>query len=323
MLKQIDKIIIKLVYAIVAITVLPVFAGLSCSVTTAAGCADTIVLRMSSSTNAHAELPWQSTSGYSNNVICCSGISGTSCTSGFSATVLKLSSSTNAHVEINTNTNYATSSCISSASGFASIGYQDNNCTGYDTTLASMSGDTNASMETSTVYTKKICGTVAPPSLTFTISTSSVFLGEASPAYPRFASSTNTKGSDIEVQAHTFVVLTTAANGYAITVRGTTLTSGTSTITAIGGVNTTPATGTAQFGIRVTSTGGIGTVTAPYAASGFAYAATATTSSQVASASTGDNATTTFSVRYLTNISPITNAATYNANIVYIATANF
>lgn len=323
MLKQIDKIITTVAFIVIVTTITPAFAILSCSVTTAVGCTDTIVLRMSSSTNAHAELPWQSTSGYSNNVICCSGLTSTSCTAGFTATVLKLSSSTNAHVEINTNTNYATSSCISSASGLATIGYQDNNCTGYDTTLASMSGDTNASMGTSTVYTKKICGTVAPASLTFTISTSSVFLGDASPVYPRFASSTNTKGSDVEVQAHTFQVLTTAANGYAVTVRGATLTAGTSTIAAIGAVNTAPATGTPQFGIRLTSSGGTGAVASPYAASGFAYAATATTSSQVASAVTGDNATTTFSVRYLTNISPITGAATYNANIVYIATANF
>ncbi len=323
MLKQIDKIILCALIIVTVTTVTPAFAVLSCSVTTAAGCTDTIVLRMSSSTNAHAELPWQSTSGYSNNVICCSGVSGTSCTSGFNATVLKLSSSTNAHVEINTNTNYATSSCLSSSSGLVTIGYQDNNCTGYDTTLASMSGDTNASMGTSTAYTKRICGTVQPASLTFTISTSSVFLGEASPAYPRYGSSTNQLGSDVEVVAHTFLVLTTAANGYTVTARGATLTAGTSTISAIGAVNTAPATGTPQFGIRLTSSGGLGTVTPPYSASGFAYAATATTSSQVASASTGDNATTTFSVRYLTNIAPTTNAATYHANIVYIATANF
>ena len=61
----------------------------------------------------------------------------------------------------------------------------------------------------------------------------------------------------------------------------------------------------------------------PYAASGFAYGATATTSSQLASASTGDNATTTYSVRYVANISPITPANAYTSNIVYIATANF
>ena len=323
MLKQIDKIFLKIVVIVVFITVTPAFAVLSCSVTTAAGCTDTIVLRMSSSTNAHAELPWQSTSGYSNNVICCNGINSISCTAGFAATVLKLSSSTNAHVEINTNTNYSTSSCISSVSGLATIGYQDNNCSGFDTTLASISGDTNASMGTSTVYTKKVCGTVAPPSLTFMISTSSVFLGQASPAYPRFASSTNQNGSDFEVQAHTFLVLTTASNGYVVTVRGATLTAGTSTISAIGATNTAPATGTSQFGVRMTASGGVGSVTSPYAASGFAYAATATTSSQVASASTGDNATTTFSVRYVANIAPTTPADSYTANIVFVATANF
>jgi TPP-dependent pyruvate/acetoin dehydrogenase alpha subunit len=64
-------------------------------------------------------------------------------------------------------------------------------------------------------------------------------------------------------------------------------------------------------------------VTAPYNGSGFAYAATATTSSQVASASIGDSATTTYSVRYMVNIAPSTIPATYTANIIYTATANF
>jgi hypothetical protein len=75
--------------------------------------------------------------------------------------------------------------------------------------------------------------------------------------------------------------------------------------------------------IGITASGGIGTVTAPYAASGFAYAATATTTSQVASATTGDSATTTYSVRYMNNISATTEAGTYQANIVYVVTANF
>lgn len=323
MLKQIDKQIIITLMLVSLFGNSSVFAALSCSVTTASSCTDTIVLRMSSSTNAHAELPWQSTSQYDDNVVCCSGVTGTSCTQGFFATVLKLSSSTNAHVEISTNNNYATSSCISSTSGVPSIGYQDTNCTGFDTTLASISGDTNASIGSASSYTKKVCGTVQPASITFTISTSSVFLGEASPAYARYASSTNMQGSDVEVQAHTFLVSTSALNGYVVTVRGNTLSSGTSSIEAIGNTNTASTVGTSQFGIRLTASGGVGVVNSPYDASGFAYAATATSSSLVASASVGDNATTTYSVRYVTNISPTVQAGSYNANIIYVATANF
>ena len=72
------------------------FAGtLSCTVTTAAACTggtNVVVLRMSGSDNAHAELPGQSNAAYASNVVCCSGVTnlGTSC-SGTYATALKLS----------------------------------------------------------------------------------------------------------------------------------------------------------------------------------------------------------------------------------------
>lgn len=162
-----------------------------------------------------------------------------------------------------------------------------------------------------------------PQALTFAISTSTIYLGQASPVIPRYASSTNTAGSDTEVEAHTLSVLTNATNGYTVTVRGQTLTSGTTTISAIGGTNTASVPGTEQFGIRLVASGGSGAVTVPYAASGFAYSATATTSAQVASASLGDNATTTYSVRYLVNISATTSPKFYTTDLVYIATANF
>ncbi len=163
-------------------------------------------------------------------------------------------------------------------------------------------------------------------SLSFALSTSTVYFGTLSSASTRYASSTNVLGSASEVQAHTLTVNTNAASGYTVTVRGQTLTSlqnPANTVNAIGGSNTSPSIGTEQFGIRLTASGGIGAVTAPYAASGFAYAATATTTSQVASAASGDSATTTYSVRYMTNISPTTEAGTYQANVVYVVTANF
>lgn len=164
----------------------------------------------------------------------------------------------------------------------------------------------------------------APPqAITFTVSTSTIYFGLASSVLTRYASSTNQAGSNTEVEAHTFSVTTNATNGYTVIARGSTLSSASSSIAAIGGVNTAPAIGVEQFGIRLTAAGGSGSVSSPYSSSGFAYAATATTSSQVASASVGDNATTTFSVRYVTNISPITQSASYTTNIVYIATANF
>lgn len=139
-----------------------VHAGtLSCSVTTAGACAGTVMYRMSSASNAHAELPSQATAAYADNVVCCTGVTGlgTSC-SGTFATVLKLSGTTNAHAEQNTEANYANSACISVTSGnTVSVGYQATNCTGFDTTLGSISDTTNAHVGDGTAYATKICGT--------------------------------------------------------------------------------------------------------------------------------------------------------------------
>jgi hypothetical protein len=284
---------------------------------------------MSSSSNATVELPNRSDPNYANNVICCSGVSGlgTACT-GVYSTVLKLSSSTNAHVEQNDQSNYSTSSCLSVSVGSTTIAYQSSNCTGYDTTLGSISGTTNAHIGTSTAYTTKICGTAddvaTPQSLTFSISTNSVFFGQITPSSSTYGSSTGA-GSGTEVQAHTLTITTNATSGFLITVKGSTLTSlqnNNNTISAIGAINTVPSAGTEQFGLRIATSSGTGLVTSPYNGTGFAYAATATTTSQVASGA-GDGATTIYSVRYVVNMSGTTEAGTYTSNILYVATANF
>lgn len=167
-------------------------------------------------------------------------------------------------------------------------------------------------------------GTSTPAqSISFTVSTSTIFYGTVSPIIARYASSTNTAGDNQETEAHTFTVNTNAANGYSVSARGGTLSSGSTTIAAIGAIATTSIPGTEQFGIRLVAFGGSGAVSPPYASTTFAYAATATTSSQVANSTVGDNATTTYSVRYVANIAPTTAAASYTANIVYIITANF
>lgn len=145
----------------------PVFAEtLSCSVTTAAACVggtNAIILRMSGSTNAHAELP--SGTNYTGNVVCCSGVTGlgNSCSTGVTSSVLWLAGTTNAHSsQAQTNANYNSNACISvPTGGTISVGYQASNCTGYDTTLGSMSGDTNAHVGDGNAYARKICATTA------------------------------------------------------------------------------------------------------------------------------------------------------------------
>lgn len=322
MLKQINKIIISIGIMVYAGSALPTFALLSCSITTSASCTGTVVLRMSSATNAHAEVSTGTTPGYSDNVICCSGLSGVLCT-GYTANVLKLSSTTNAHVEIATNNNYPNTVCISSGGEIPVVAYQDNNCTGYDTTLASISSTTNATIGGGANYTKKICGSLVPPSITFSISTTTLYFGGLSSFVTRYASWNNVDGSGSEVEAHTIAVRTNTLNGYTVNVQGSTLISGLNAITPIGNINTAPAVGTNQFGLRMVASGGVGSVTSPYEALGFAYAGSASSTSQVASASTGDNATTTYSVRYVANVTGSTTVGEYVTNLVYVATANF
>ncbi len=305
------------------------YAGtLSCSVTTAALCTGTVIWRMSGATNAHAELPSQTTAAYASNVVCCTGVTGlgTSCAGTF-ATALKLSGTTNAHSEQNSQVNYANNACMSVTSGgTVSVGYQATNCTGFDTTLGSMSGTTNAHVGDGTAYTTKICGTAtagAAQSLTFSISQNSIGFGTLTTIGPRFANTTG--GSGTEVEAHTLSASTNATGGYTMTVRGATLThtsNSSFTVNAIGGTNTVSAPGTEQFGLRAAVTSGTGTVTAPYAAAGFAYAGTASTASQIASGA-GDGASTIYSARYIANISAPTEAGSYSATLTYVATATF
>jgi hypothetical protein len=164
-----------------------------------------------------------------------------------------------------------------------------------------------------------VSGTV-PQSITFTISTTTISFGTLSAVAARFASST-ASGDSAEVEAHNIVAGTNAGNGYTITATGTTLTYGNFTINPIGSANTASAVGTEQFGLRAVAAGGTGVVSAPYAAAGFAYA-TSSFPSVLATAS-GSTANTTYSIRYLANITASTEAGVYTAAVRYVATANF
>lgn len=170
------------------------YAGaLSCSITTGTLCVSpaVVIYRMSSSSNAHAELPSQSTANYNSSVVCCTGVSGLSnaCTGvtvpPSSAVVLRLSGATNAHTEENTNSNYTgNNACISVPVGSSiTVGYANGTagvtgttCTGagYDTTLGSISSSTNSHVGDPTVYARKICATSSNPPVSG-ILTSSVF----------------------------------------------------------------------------------------------------------------------------------------------------
>ena len=157
-------------------------------------------------------------------------------------------------------------------------------------------------------------------SLTFSISSNSISFGTLNSAAARFASSTGA-GNATEVQAHNIIIGTNAANGYSMTVNGSTLTSGANTITPIGASNVASSIGTEQFGLRMTATGGNGAVVVPYAASGFAL----DTGSfpDVVATSTSASANTTYSARYIANITSNTEAGAYTGTLTYVATANY
>jgi len=194
-------------------------------------------------------------------------------------------------------------------------------------TIAGSFGD-NGSITTNIINddTVAVTATVAQ-SFTFTISTSTIFFGTLGNVSAKFASSTNPVGDATETIAHNLAVSTNAPSGYTITIKGQTLTSqqnASNTIDFIGVAVASSTPGSEQFGIRATATGGTGsTISSTYAAAtSYGYNATATTSATLATGSGATN-TTTYALRYVANVAPLTEAGTYVANIVYVATANF
>ncbi len=192
--------------------------------------------------------------------------------------------------------------------------------TTYTINITGTFGDTGSVTSNIITDDQVVVSALVAQSITFSISDSTIGFGTLLSGSARFATG-DTTGGGAEVEANNVVVGTNAANGYSLTVNGTTLTYGTSTITAIGASNTASAAGTEQYGLRATATGGTGTVTAPYAASGFAFD-TAALPDQIASA-TGATNSTTYSMRYIANISANTEAGVYGSTLTYTATPNF
>ncbi len=304
------------------------YAALSCSVTTAGLCgAGTVMLRMSGSTNAHAELPSQSTAVYNNNVVCCTGITGlgNSCAVSNSENFAKLSGVTNAHVELPSQSLYGNNACLSSsfAGDVITVGNQATNCNGYDTTLFSMEKTpTNSQVGIPTAYNNKVCAKIFSQRISFNISSNSIGFGNLIPTGLRYATPSGT-GSSSEAESLNISISTNAPAGYGLYVRGDTLKNGAIAITPIGGTNTTPSVGSKAFGLRAVATGGNGSVVSPYSGSGFAYDANSTTDKTVAFANTGNGVTTTYSIRTVATIDSLLNPGNYSTNLTYVVTANF
>ena len=157
--------------------------------------------------------------------------------------------------------------------------------------------------------------------LSFTLSSNAIGFGALGTGAAKYAT-TGGGTATANTVAHTIDIATNAANGYTATVAGNTLTYGSSTIDAIGASAVTTAIGTEQFGINISSSGGSGTVSAPYAtASNYAFDSAAFPDEIVKS--TVASAATTYSLRYIANIAALTEAGEYSSTLTYVATANF
>jgi hypothetical protein len=302
---------------------------LSCSVTTSAACTGTVIYRMSSSTNAHAELPSQSNAAYDNNVVCCTNVIGlgNSC-AGTASTSLKLSSTTNAHAEQNTFSNFPDNACISvPAGGSVTVGYQASNCTGYDTTLGSMENSSNSHVGDTTAYTTKICATASgvPQTISFSISDNTIGFGTLSSAQTRYATGDTLGDTADTADAHTISIASNASSGYTMTIDGSTLTCSScgngATISAAGASPVAPSINSEQYGVRMVVNSGTGSTTYPYSTSSWALD-TASFPDPIVSGA-GDSVTSVYGVRYMSNIATLSEAGIYSAIITYTVTASF
>ncbi len=315
-----------LLFVALALAMMPVQteATLNCSIATTCTAPNLTWLRMESSTNSHVAIGTSTDYG---NLVCCDYVSTmtTNCSgSGLINNIINLSSTTNAHVESSSLANYSVPACLRVATGgYVSSTVQMTDCSGYEETIASMPSTTNAHMGGPADYVYKICASAgAPPqSLTFNIYwNNSLSFGTLSPTKTRYIDSDG-NGTDTNTSGNSLAVSTNATYGYTISVKGATLTSGANTIAAIGASPAALAIGTNQFGIAVDDEGR-GAALAPYIlASGYGYAADATTTSNIASSGAGSGHN--YGVYYIANIAPSTPPGNYSTVLTYVVTANY
>lgn len=122
------------------------------------------VLGLSAATNAHAELASETNYNY---CVCCFspptlGI-GNDCNASNKTIFLKLSAATNAHVEKEASGSaYSQSACISTSTLPITCTYREGSCNKGETTLCSISDNTNAHIGSPSNYNTKVCCKAGP-----------------------------------------------------------------------------------------------------------------------------------------------------------------
>ena len=134
-------------------------------------------------------------------------------------------------------------------------------------------------------------------------------------------------GAGTATSAHTITASTSSTSGYTITVNGATLKSTGSpsdTITAMA-TEATLTTGQEEFGLRITASGGSGTVDSVYDDTpANSYALVTSAFPDTIASSSGASTDTTYSLYYAANISALTEAHTdYSSSLTYVITGNF
>ena len=161
--------------------------------------------------------------------------------------------------------------------------------------------------------------------IAFAISDNSIGFGTLDKSTARYATGDGL-GSTVSTDvAHTITASTDAPGGCVIAVSGNTLTCTQlcvgATITAAGASAVASAPGTEQFGIRVATSTGNGTLYSPYNTTSWALD-TAAFPDLIASGN-GDSVLTTYQMRYLSNISPVSENGSYTSAITYTVSGTF
>ena len=165
--------------------------------------------------------------------------------------------------------------------------------------------------------------------LTFCVGTSGVTTSSCAGATGSAVNLGTLSSSSTSSSTSQFGVTTNAESGYSVTLNGTTLTSGSNTISALAS-QTAATTGTEQFGINLVANAtpsvgadpdGAGDAT-PTANYGTADQFRFVTGDSIASDAEAD-AFRRFTVSYIANISGATEPGTYQAVLTFICTATF
>ncbi len=160
--------------------------------------------------------------------------------------------------------------------------------------------------------------------ISFSLSDNSIGFGTLGQSAARYATGDGLGSASTDV-AHTISASTDATGGYVIALSGNTLTCsacGGATISAIGATAVASAAGTEQFGLRVATSTGNGTIAPPYNSTTLWAFDTAAFPDLVVSGN-GDSVLTTYDLRYLSNISALSENGSYTSTITYTVTGTF